>query len=541
MRKHSWKSMLALAIALVTFFGALPVSYVNAGNLAEELDTAKVHNSREGIRLPMDEFGGTTDKDDTDKEDPDKDDTDKEDPDKDDTDKEDPDEVTQVYETLTVDSDMTLSKDVSVKKSLTVKGSCTLNLNGYRLEVGGDAEISGNIDLNGGTLAAAGNVTIGAGSTLTVDLAGGEFKVTGNVLHTTGKIVFNKGKMLVEGEYRAAKEGGTCNSSLVMTHRNDLMDVNGDFILNGFGTKHALSAGTLQLAGEVIRISDSGFQCTDSHLTILDGSGKQSVTFTKGNQGFNTLQLTKLTKNYQFEPQTCWKELIEVKFYNIAFDGNKSDSGSMKKMKECLYGSAYTLKANAFKRTGYTFKGWNTKADGTGTAYKDKASIKNLTSKSGKTVTLYAQWKPVKYTLTYHLNKGENNTGNPSGYTIETKKIKLEAPTRRGYTFKGWYSDSKFKKRVTAISKGSTGNKELYARWSAKKYTITYHLNGGKNNSANPNSYKITTKDMKLKTPTRKGYKFKGWYSDSKFKKRVTTISKGSTGNKNLYAKWVKK
>ena len=58
----------------------------------------------------------------------------------------------------------------------------------------------------------------------------------------------------------------------------------------------------------------------------------------------------------------------------------------------CKYGTSYTLTANAYKKTGYKFKGWNTKANGTGTTYKDKASVKNLTTKNGATVTLYAQW-----------------------------------------------------------------------------------------------------------------------------------------------------
>jgi uncharacterized repeat protein (TIGR02543 family) len=78
--------------------------------------------------------------------------------------------------------------------------------------------------------------------------------------------------------------------------------------------------------------------------------------------------------------------------YSVAFDGNGADSGSMK-TKDYNYGKSYTLPANKFKRKGYTFVGWNTKKNGKGTTYKNKKEIKNLTTKSGKTITLYAQWK----------------------------------------------------------------------------------------------------------------------------------------------------
>ena len=141
----------------------------------------------------------------------------------------------------------------------------------------------------------------------------------------------------------------------------------------------------------------------------------------------------------------------------------------MSALKSRSYGKKYTLPKNTFKKKGYTFTGWNTKADGSGTTYKNKESIKNLTSVDGKTVTLYAQWKKTKYTITYELKGGKNNKNNPKSYYITTKTKTLKNPTRKGYTFKGWYADSKYKKKVTQIKKGSTGNVKLYAKWAKKK------------------------------------------------------------------------
>ncbi len=301
--------------------------------------------------------------------------------------------------------------------------------------------------------------------------------------------------------------------------------------------------------------------------------------------------------------------------YTVKYNAN-GGTGKMSNT-SVKYNKTATLTANKFTRKGYTFTGWNTKADGTGTSYTNKQSIKNLTSKNKGTVTLYAQWKKNTYTIKYNLNGG-NAVSNPTTYTVTTKTITLKSPKRTGYTFQGWYSDSKYKTKVTSIKKGSTGNKTLYAKWSANTYTVKYNANGGTgrmsntsvkynktatltankfkrtgytfigwntkkdgtgttytnkqsiknlttknkatitlyaqwkkntytitykvgsgiNSSSNPATYTVTTSTITLKNPTAPGYTFKGWYSDSKYKTKVTTIKKGSTGNKTLYAKW---
>ncbi len=145
------------------------------------------------------------------------------------------------------------------------------------------------------------------------------------------------------------------------------------------------------------------------------------------------------------------------------------------------------------------------------------------------------------YTVSYKLNGGTNSQSNPHNYLKTGATVTLKTPTKKGYTFKGWYLDSKFKKKVTKIIKGSTGDKTLYAKWSKNTYRITYTLNGGKNSRKNPKSYTVTTSTVALKNPTRRGYTFKGWYTDAKFKTKISKISKGSTGNKRLYAKWKRK
>ena len=79
--------------------------------------------------------------------------------------------------------------------------------------------------------------------------------------------------------------------------------------------------------------------------------------------------------------------------YTVSFDSN-GGTGTMDSM-DFTYDTAQNLTANSFTRDGYNFAGWNTQADGNGTSYDDVASVKNLTTTNGDTVTLYAQWTPA--------------------------------------------------------------------------------------------------------------------------------------------------
>lgn len=155
------------------------------------------------------------------------------------------------------------------------------------------------------------------------------------------------------------------------------------------------------------------------------------------------------------------KKLAKLTTYKITFKSN-GGKGSMSKQ-SMAKGVSTAIAKNKFSKKYYTFAGWNTKANGKGKSYKNKQKIK-LT----KNITLYAQWKLTKYKITYKLNGGKNAKKNPTAYTYKTSTIKLKNPTRKGYVFKGWYLDKKFKKKVTVINKGSSGNKTLYAKWKKK-------------------------------------------------------------------------
>lgn len=144
------------------------------------------------------------------------------------------------------------------------------------------------------------------------------------------------------------------------------------------------------------------------------------------------------------------------------------------------------------------------------------------------------------YKITYQLNGGTNNAANPVKYTLADEVI-FKAPTRTGYTFEGWYSDSACTKAFAEIPEMTTGDLTLYAKWKANApsvYKITYKLNGGTNHKSNPATY--STKNITLKNPTRKNYTFGGWYTDSKFKSKITTINAATKKDITIYAKWNK-
>ena len=157
--------------------------------------------------------------------------------------------------------------------------------------------------------------------------------------------------------------------------------------------------------------------------------------------------------------------------YTVTYNSN-GGSGSMA-ADTAYYGSSYTIKSNSFERTGYTFNGWNTKSDGSGSSYNDKASISSV----NQAITLYAQWKAISYKISYTLDGGSVSKENPTNYTIETATFTLNNPTKTNYKFTGWTGSNGTTKQTTVtIQKGSTGDKSYTANWEldTANYTVKH-------------------------------------------------------------------
>ncbi|MBC8563098.1 leucine-rich repeat protein [Jutongia huaianensis] len=154
--------------------------------------------------------------------------------------------------------------------------------------------------------------------------------------------------------------------------------------------------------------------------------------------------------------------------YTIIYDGNGAAAGTMDAQTCMIDGFTFSLSKNAYTRENYTFTGWNTMSDGSGTFYRDEAKIYPLTETDQAEITLYAMWKDssvTDYTITYFLNATNVQNDNPAAYTNNSDTITLKDPIREGYTFLGWFSDKELTQQVTEIAKGSTGNITLYAHW----------------------------------------------------------------------------
>ena len=116
-------------------------------------------------------------------------------------------------------------------------------------------------------------------------------------------------------------------------------------------------------------------------------------------------------------------------------------------------------------KAGYKFDGWYTEENnGSQVNGITKDNLSDI-FRNEATVTLYAHWTLLNYTITYEGLNDATNT-NPSNYTVETEAITLAAPgTRKGYTFGGWYTDVEYQNKIEIIEQGTTGNKILYAKW----------------------------------------------------------------------------
>ena len=191
-------------------------------------------------------------------------------------------------------------------------------------------------------------------------------------------------------------------------------------------------------------------------------------------------------------------------------------------------------------KTGYIFKEWNTKEDGTGETYKPGDSIKKLletadmakqAQETSERTEAGEEIKPEKDVM-----QEENDVAQTDSASWEEKTDKAEmqiSDTENDGTSPDISTDK-------AIAAGDTTAITLYAIWEkASEYKITYKLNKGKNNTANPKTY-TSEDEIKFKKPTRSGYHFVGWYTDSKYKNQISVIEKGSEGSLTLYAKGTK-
>ena len=233
----------------------------------------------------------------------------------------------------------------------------------------------------------------------------------------------------------------------------------------------------------------------------------------------------------------------------IIFDSNGGE-GTMENQ-TIGNGVSSTLSDNGFTRTGYTFDGWNTKSDGSGTPYAKDASFEG---QEKETLKLYAQWKPYNYTVKFEANDSDA-TGNMKDQTFtfdKAQKLSDNSYTKKGYTFIGWntvknpdvdnpgnfYNDKESVKNLTDENNGTV---TLYAQWEKDSYVI-FEPNGGTGTMKNQIINFNTIKKLKKNEFTKEGYHFDHWntkaddsgdsYAD------MSDFSKTNKEDITLYAQW---
>lgn len=289
------------------------------------------------------------------------------------------------------------------------------------------------------------------------------------------------------------------------------------------------SAGSVESAADV-------FEDSAEYETGSESGNKISDENNSGDE-FGTGEL-KDQEPEQSETEDSVNVGQSAEGYNILLYSD----GKLEKTYVIPYADADTAKVpEALKgKTGYIFKEWNTKEDGTGETYKPGDSIKKLletadmakqAQETSERTEAGEEIKPEKDVM-----QEENDVAQTDNASWEEKTGKAEmqiSDTENDGTSPDISTDK-------AIAAGDTTAITLYAIWEkASEYKITYKLNKGKNNTANPKTY-TSEDEIKFKKPTRSGYHFVGWYTDSKYKNQISVIEKGSEGSLTLYAKWTK-
>lgn len=259
----------------------------------------------------------------------------------------------------------------------------------------------------------------------------------------------------------------------------------------------------------------------------------------------------------QFDKPNTTSRSLRWDTYSITYNANGGTGTTASQTKP--YGESINIRTNGFTRTGYVFKGWNTKADGTGTNYSA-----GVVYSANADLVLYAQWKAV-YSVTYNGN--ENTGGSTAKQTFESGssvKISANGFTKTGNVFVGW--NTKADGTGTSYAVGATYNTKanltLYAQWIAR-FDVTYAYNWGTSyhgsypatveveyqnkypTLANPSRYYRTTFDKTSGTYLEKSYldaysTFDGWYLESTFQNKITPNSTivSKTSAHTIYAKW---
>jgi uncharacterized repeat protein (TIGR02543 family) len=241
-----------------------------------------------------------------------------------------------------------------------------------------------------------------------------------------------------------------------------------------------------------------------------------------------------------------WTAVVPDTFA-VIYDGNSATGGTVPTDGSSPYTSGTTVtvldNTGSLVKTGYTFGGWNTAADGSGTNYA-AASTFSISSNT----TLYAQWTPVPtYTLTYDSNSATGGTVPTDGSSPYTSGATVTvlgntgSLVKTGFTFNGWNTAANGSGTSYAASAtfSISGNTTLYAQWTpVPTYTVTFDSNGG-TPTPSPITGVVSGNTVTLPAaPTQSGFTFNGWNTAANGSGSAFTASTPVTADVTVYAQW---
>jgi len=195
-----------------------------------------------------------------------------------------------------------------------------------------------------------------------------------------------------------------------------------------------------------------------------------------------------------------------------------------------VYNSKVTLPAPPV-RPDYTFEGWNTKADGSGTVF-------NAGTPVTADIGVYAKWKanaPKSITITFNANGGTPNT--TSQVTVGSPLGTLPKVRREGFRFDGWYNAASGGGKINSSDPISGNYTTFYAHWTEITFTVTFHRNGGTSDAIPQVTVAYNGRITLPRQPTRPGYTFAGWFWDSRGSTPFSA-STPITDDSEFYAHW---
>lgn len=459
---------------------------------------------------------------------------------------------------------VTLTGDVNLSSTLNITGGTMIfDLDGKKITYDrtGTQEKAIAINVNGG------NVIIKNG-TIEVKAANGRnngWNTKGGNGYDAIAVVFNSGKvsLLSMSLIAIPGEGGSGENFWGRPNPGDkgspwVVDAEGENTLGDmvpYGAYFSVPSNVkYTVKGEGINQQDATVSLTQYNVTYNTNGGtttiQETLSYTIETPNFVLPTVTK--EGYTFngwkyngniiDPTALPTTADRVAEVNMTFDANWTpetykiiyNTNGGYEIPEDSYtieSETVTLPTPVYAK--HLFKGWYTNNDFTADP------VTTIPKGSTGDKTFYAKWIS-SYDISYELNGGTNPENAPDVYSKESETITLPIPDRKGYTFDGWFSNSNFSdSKETEIKTGSEGDRKFHAKWTIKDYKLTYHLNEGVNPTDVRATYTIE-EAVTLPTPTKDYYDFGGWFDNvSLAGMPITSIAKGSTEDKEYYAKWI--